>query len=866
MRAICRSCLVLVAIASGAAHVSADDSPTLVPPELIGFHRAEYPDAAAEAGLEAVVELSITLDVRGVVTEATVLSPAGKGFDEAAVGAAQRFVFAPALSDGEPIASRIRYRYVFELQPEAPDPGADQTVEPPALGTLSGTVLQADSDAPLPESELIVVSATTGEAVRVVSDNTGAFAFNDLQPGAYALTITADGYDPLTVTENIVSQEETTVRYRLARSEVRTGFRARAVIEAPPREVVRRRITREELTRIPGTRGDALRTVELLPGVGRPPFASGALLVRGSGPNDSEVFLDGVAVPLLYHFGGLTSFFSSQLLEQIDFIPGNFSVRYGRKVGGVLEVESRRPAVDDLHGMVDVNLIDASLMLEAPISDDVSFAVAARRSYVDFWFESALPSDSFDLVTAPVYYDYQTVLSAKVSDKDELRFLVYGSSDRLSLIFDEPSDTDPNLRGNFDLKTQFHKFYAEWERPLSAQVDQQVQFSIGPTLLNFAFGDSVAFDATFLDIVLRSEWRARLSDTVQLRGGLDLELTPFNLTYLGPPITQQEGTGEQQAIGQGDPNTGQDIQSLDVSGVVFRPGIYLEADLLPADGIRLLVGTRLDWYSEIEAWSVDPRLVSLVKVGDGQIKFGAGMFSQPPEFQESAEQLGNPNLRPFRAVHLGLGYEHKLDDGVRAGAELFYKHLWDRVVSETPQNGGGFVNAGVGEIYGLELSGRIEPQGRRYFGFLSYTFSRSVRRDLNGTPWRLFDFDQTHILSASFTYLLGNGWELGGTFRLVSGNPFTPLEPNGRLNLNAGVVNAIAGPINSQRSPFFHRLDVRLAKTWDFDDWKFTFYIDVQNSYNATNPEGTLYDWRYVESAEVPGLPIIPSLGVRGEL
>ncbi|MBW1755697.1 MAG: hypothetical protein JRJ80_05955, partial [Deltaproteobacteria bacterium] len=70
---------------------------------------------------------------------------------------------------------------------------------------------------------------------------------------------------------------------------------------------MKRTIDKDELTRIPGTRGDALRAVELLPGVARPPFGIGLLIVRGSAPQDSESFIDGIPVPLIYHFGGLTS-------------------------------------------------------------------------------------------------------------------------------------------------------------------------------------------------------------------------------------------------------------------------------------------------------------------------------------------------------------------------------------------------------------------------------------------------------------------------------------------------------------------------------------------------------------------------------
>ena len=209
------------------------------------------------------------------------------------------------------------------------------------------------------------------------------------------------------------------------------------------------------------------------------------------------------------------------------------------------------------------------------------------------------------------------------------------------------------------------------------------------------------------------------------------------------------------------------------------------------------------------------------------------------------------------------GVEHELNDVFSLGAEGFYKWIWNGVVGVPGGVAPFFTNDGVGRIYGLELSARARPRGR-FFGFLSYTLSRSERSD-HGGPWRLFDFDQTHILTVSATYRLGRGWELGGTFRLVTGNPLTPIT-GAIYNANADLYQALYGPTNSGRNPYFHRLDVRIEKLWRFQHWSFALYLDVQNVYNYRSPEGIAYSYDYSTSQVIGGLPIIPSLGVRGEL
>ena len=43
-------------------------------------------------------------------------------------------------------------------------------------------------------------------------------------------------------------------------------------------------------------------------------------------------------------------------------------------------------------------------------------------------------------------------------------------------------------------------------------------------------------------------------------------------------------------------------------------------------------------------------------------------------------------------------------------------------------------------------------------------------------------------------------------------------------------------------------------------------YLDVQNVYNRANPEGLQYSFDYSKSAVAAGLPLLPVLGLRGEL
>lgn len=828
----------------------------LQPPRLREGVTPEWDRTLVEAGSRIEVILTITISPEGAVSDAQIAQSGGEALDQAALAAAPRLRFDPATRDGEPIPARIRYRFVFERPAEPP---------PPTTGTLAGQVFAAGEVLAGARVSITLAEPEDAPNRTATTDAQGAFQFDDLPAGNYQLEIAGTGFESLTRLEEVVAGEALEVRYRLDREQAAAAddedlpeFGATAVVDRPRREATRRTLEREVLTSVPGTRGDALRVVELLPGVGRPPFGTGQLFIRGAAPGDSEVFVDGVPVPLLYHFGGLTSFYQSRLLQRIDFVPGNFGVRYGRRIGGILEVHPRDPNDDgNVHGMVDVNLLDASVVLEVPLWEGASLALAARRSYIDFFFAEVLPDDTFDVIAAPVYYDYQLVFTWKFSPRDRLRILGYGSSDEFRTIANNEDFSRPF---SLELSTQFHRIQATWEHRFDDRFRQEILVNAGWTGLVLQAGENFGFNSDFVPIGFRSEWEVLLHERVKMRWGIDWSYTPTDLSFAGPAPTQSEGTPDQS-----DPNAPD--ASADFNQAAYRPAVYLESSLSPIDELTLVVGARVDYFRDIEAWTLDPRATARLKVAPAwTLKTGVGLFSQPPEFQESAPGLGNPELEPIRSIHTSAGVEYAYDETWQFDLEGYYKHIWNRVTG-TPQGlAPFFTNDGQGRIYGAELSIRaLANTNYPIYGFLSYTLSRSERQDRN-EPWRAFDFDQTHILSVATVWRIGDGWELGGTFRLVSGNPFTPIVAS-IYDVRADVYRPLYGEINSQRYSPFQRLDVRLQKTWRIDDLvMITAYIDVQNVYNAMNREATAYSYDYSESTEINGLPILPTIGVRGEL
>lgn len=89
--------------------------PVEIPAEMIYEHAPEYPRLAQTAGMEAVVWVKALVDKNGNVRDAMVLKSSGSkaGFDEAAVKAAFKCRFKPAIQNGRPVAVWVSYQVEF---------------------------------------------------------------------------------------------------------------------------------------------------------------------------------------------------------------------------------------------------------------------------------------------------------------------------------------------------------------------------------------------------------------------------------------------------------------------------------------------------------------------------------------------------------------------------------------------------------------------------------------------------------------------------------------------------------------------------------------------------------------------------------
>ena len=285
--------------------------------------------------------------------------------------------------------------------------------------------------------------------------------------------------------------------------------------------------------------------------------------------------------------------------------------------------------------------------------------------------------------------------------------------------------------------------------------------------------------------------------------GLDVLYTPYTVDLRLPP-PPRPGQPPAGPFGSQPPLTFSD------SDAIYRPALYDELELTPWAGTRIVPGVRLDYAKDTRAWDVQPRLVVRQDLHREfprtTLKGGIGASRSRRSRRRPIASSACPGSSRTSPTTTASASSRSSRGRSRSRSRA-------STASTTASSSQRLGNVGEGRAFGLETLLRYKPD-EHFFGFVAYTLSRSVRKDGPDEPEQLFNFDQTHILTALGSYRLGSGWEIGARFRYVSGSLTTP-QTYGFYDATVGSYLPLAGfPPSSQRNPAFHQLDVRVDKTW----------------------------------------------------
>ena len=731
----------------------------------------------------------------------------------------------------------------------------------PSDAQLHGKVVDA-SGAPIAGATVVV-----GDQL-VLTDGDGRFVVT----GGGKLTVAATGYTSKTVgaSDGIV------VRLATENGEVITVL-GRAPEETQPLGYT---LSADDVRTTPGAMNDPLRAVTVLPAAARIPFSFGGLVLRGMSPRDSGVFLDGVRIPIAFHFGGITGVLPTQVLGDMKVVPSGFDVSIGRTQGGTVELSSRTPRGDTYRLGGEISLLHSVASAEGPLPGHGAFLLALRRSYFDVFARPFL--DAGDPL--PSYTDGQLrAVWGDITKRGQLAVYVIGSLDHVANASDAARPKDPDATAHIAANLGFVRTGASYKRRIDNTL-VTIAPSLGTNILSLftkdyhgtAKADETDISRRWYVFGGRGEW-LRDDPGGFLRAGVDI-----SGGYLGRVSA---------SLVRGDEDDIEDFPIPRNTVLWTDAAVFVEARRhWFGDRLSIRPGLRIDRFGLGREWTFDPRINAHLALSDiTRIRASLGRFHQPPSaahFDEFIDNLGAKSSyvdqgtlgvewSPEPAVHASItGFQHRghrtlvdtMPDNPREDLidlELIFRELLEEQLGLYGYQS----NVGRQLSYGVEMSMRYDADTFRVMA--NYTWSRSKRKydPKQHRDWEPYGLDQPLRLNVVFA-TTAYRWNIGSRLTAVSGNP-VHLIPDGTL-----VGNGSKEPTEvATRLPTFWQLDLRIDRTWKQAWGNVTLFFDIQNITNHRNVEvrentvdfvnpndfNSPAVYRYEDTL---GLPILPYIGV----
>ena len=576
-----------------------------------------------------------------------------------------------------------------------------------------------------------------------------------------------------------------------------------------------------------------------------------------AGPLDNRFYLDRTPVGYPYHFGGLVSTVNSEVINRIDVYAGGFGAEFGDDAQAVIDIYSRRGRDDRLGGKFNLNLLYSEGLLEGPIGKRGSWYLAGRRSYVDLF-----PIEVEAITTFPRFWDYQAKVSYDLSETHQLNLNAFAADDLMEFKLDlDDVDNDPTLAGKLGYKYSFNVQGIHLRSTLTNRLTSDLSLSRSYFFQDFSFGQGLFLRLRPTRYELREDLAYRLNPKHQLESGLLAATTEWDVSSFFPRPPDE---------GDPDDNNLQYFTFEEKITSDFRKRFsliegYLQNRYNPFGFLSIVLGFRLDYFNLTDRLSIGPRGSLRFKIENGsEIRFAIGRYDISPYPWQITPEFGNPDVKESTSIHYILEVERQISHQTSLKVAGYQKDFSDLITRDQRV---AYLNQGEGFARGVEVS-LNHRAGEKLFGWANYAYSVSKRRDGPGEPERLYSFDQTHVATLTASYELTPTWEIGAKWQYRSGNPYTPVIDT-RLEAHPDTGQPrhvpIYGETNSARVSPFHRLDVRISKSFPFNRWRLGIFLEILNAYNRKNELDFDYNEDYTERDTVHQLPLIPYLGITAE-
>lgn len=685
-------------------------------------------------------------------------------------------------------------------------------------GTLRGNVSDSSNGEAIIYANVVLQGTTIGAATNTL----GYYFITSVPVGEFQVTISCLGYRTFRSVIVVRSGEVTRLDARLVPMNVQIeGLTVVGEHEAHRNasDLGLQKITTRELRMVPaGVEADVFRIIQSLPGVSTVGDVTSRFYVRGGGGDQNGIFFNGATIYNPFHGLGMLSVVDPEMISVMEFYKGGFGADYGGRISSIINVVTKDGDKNSYGGSGYASLVSGKAMVEGPIPTG-SFIVTGRKSYYGKYLNRFLhnqdaPFDFYDL-------SFKVTSTSPLLGKDS-KVSVFGFLSKDEVMRDDPFKSDYSVANN----VYGINWYKVWSSPLYSVVslsysglDAELkpnQSGATPRMNNLS-DISANWDFTYI-----YESRDEMAFGVQTKS-LTTSLALRNMR-------------------------GRWIE-LVMKGTDFT--LYGDYRFLRWETVSFTVGLRLklaalSWGRPVP---FEPRTSFTYKpLPNLALKAAIGVYSQElTTLTDETEIISifepwviTPNkINSPHAFHYQAGLKYYFTESSTAELEGYYRTFVDLIEENDRKNlprDNDYMNV-KGESYGVEVL--LKRQEMDFFiqGSYCLSWAQTTKRGIITTP----KYDSRHSINLLAEYTVGSGWSASLMWALKSGLPFTPIAGfYDRLESGTDVLGQYSqaiywGEKNSQRLPYYHRLDINVTQQLQLGWAKMTIGANVINVYDRKN-------------------------------
>lgn len=690
---------------------------------------------------------------------------------------------------------------------------------------------------------------------------TAEFAYMGLETRKFFLEVLSDGDFNIEMKKSVIQMKEVVV-YGDRQMNIR--------YKDPGLE----KISAKAIKEIPMMMGerDILKVSEMLPGIVTVGEGSAGLNVRGGNFDQNAFYLNRVPVYNTSHLFGFFPAFNADVIKDFSIYKGHIPVQYGGRLSSVFNIIGRQGNRKQFSARGGISPIAANLLLEGPLKKDTSsFMLSGRYLYSD-WILQQIDdpmirnsSAGFSDFTASWNIDFR---------KSQLAVFGYYSQDAFRL-----SDMNSYRYSNSGAAVSFSHNFSTALRGEFAVTAANYSFStIDEQQPPMAYSHSYSIG----DYRATADFMQYLNDRNTLEYGAGITLytldrgtvEPYGTQSLRIPVALGEERGIESSVYLADNwdvlpwlnlNAGVRLALFNPLGpqtvYTYTPGSPKDVRYID-DTLQFSSGEAMRWYFE-----PDIRVaVNMRTDDDGSVKAAFNQTHQNLFLLNNTIALAPNSQWKLADYHLGPARSSQVSAGVfrtfprlgwETSLELYYKWTSDypEFVDGADFLGNPLVETAVlpgnQDAYGIEFL--LRRSGRRFEGWISYTWSRSIVKVDGEESWEKINnglaypanYDIPHVLNTVLTYHFSRRITASGVLTYQSGRPVTYPESIYYIN---GIPYVDYSDRNEYRIPDYFRIDLSLTIEGNLKKKKFLHNSLSFSLYNVTgrdNPYSVYFEMEY---------------------